>query len=193
MTILNLRGANGAGKTTAVKRIMAHRGSWHPIKSPEGKVIGYQCSPHPIIVFGPYETPTGGCDNFTKKGIADWICSTLLEFHEMGNHVIFEGVLISMYGVPRMLEVNRQSGDALHIIELTTPLAACIYSVNERRKERANKLSKQFEPVNPRLITDKVTAIHSNTIKLARDGVKAEFLNREEAFYRSCEILGVSR
>jgi predicted kinase len=191
--LLNLRGANGAGKTTVVRRVMAHRGQYRPIKNPDCKVIGYQCTTYPVVVFGPYETPTGGCDNFSAKGIADWICETLLEFHRMGNHVIFEGVLLSMYGFDRMTKLHADSGQALHVIELSTPLAACLYSVNERRKERAIRLQKPFEPVNPDLITDKVTAIRRNSEKLLKHGIPVEFLGREEAFYRSCELLGVSR
>lgn len=183
MTLINIRGTNGAGKTTVVRRVMEARGPWVKITS-GNKVIGYQTDS--LVVFGPYETPTGGCDNFSEKGIADWVMSAISEFDRGGNHVIFEGVLISMYGIDRLARLHRATS-GLHIIELTTPLEVCEASIMERRA-RSNRAN--AKPFKRELVADKVVSIATATRKLKAIDIPVERLDREAAFQRVLELVG---
>ncbi len=183
MTLINIRGTNGAGKSTLVRRVMEARGPWQGILG-GGKPIGYQRVDGHIAVVGPYETPTGGCDNFSAKGIADWVMSTIAELDRHGNHVIFEGVIISMYGIDRLARLHRATA-GLYIIELTTPIDQCEASILERRVVSL----RNYKPLKPGLVADKVISISSNTKKLKAIGVPVEKLDREAAFLRVLELV----
>jgi hypothetical protein len=183
--LINIRGTNGAGKSTLVRRVMAERGPWLGILGAKQKPIGYQSAKGNIAVVGPYETPTGGCDNFSAKGIADWIMSTIAELDRHGNHVLFEGVIISMYGVDRFARLHRATS-GLHIIELTTPVEECEAAITERRVISM----RTYKPLKPGLVADKVISISSNTKKLKAIGVPVERLDREAAYQRVLELVG---
>lgn len=210
MTILNIRATNGAGKTTLVRRLMeAAPGPREMIRrdivgAEEAKtnaVIGYHWPEAGFVVFGVYETPTGGCDNFSLKGVADWVMETVLDLSKLGN-VVFEGVLISMYGPERWSRLHRLSGDQVRIIELTTPKEICAASIEERQRERlAEKLRrramkkgklkplKELKPFNPELVYDKVNTIRVNTTRLVYLGIPVQYLDREAAFIRAKELM----
>jgi hypothetical protein len=185
--LINIRGTNGAGKSTLVRRVMEARGPWLGILGDKKKPIGYQSTKSNIAVVGPYETPTGGCDNFSAKGIADWVMSTIAELDRHQNHVIFEGVIISMYGIDRLARLHRATS-GLHIIELTTPIEQCEADINERRVVSM----RNYKPLKPGLVADKVVSISSNTKKLKAIGVPVERLDRESAFQRVLELVDVS-
>jgi predicted kinase len=183
--LINIRGTNGSGKSTLVRRVMAVSGLCIPIRSKD-KVIGYTAAANNLIVFGSYETATGGCDNFSAKGIADWVMSSIAEFDRKGHHVIFEGVLISMYGIDRLARLHRAT-TGLHIIELTTPIEVCEASIMERRAKSGRSNAKPFKAD---LVAGKVTAISSNTKKLKAIDIPVERLDREAAYLRVLELIG---
>jgi hypothetical protein len=158
------------------------------LRDSRAKIIGYQFERERLVIFGSYETSTGGCDLFNAKGIADWVCSALLEFHKGGYNVLFEGVLVSMYGPGRLAPLHRASGEGLYVIELNTSPEDCVASVNRRRFERNGG-----EPIRPKLIIEKMKAIRRNSADLKWLGVPFERLDRERAFARAIELLEIGR
>src|SRR5882724_1628876 len=93
MTILNLRGTHGSGKTTIVRQLMG-RYKAEPLQGPEDrKPQGYHMKTTfgDIRVVGSYETACGGCDAIQPY---DLIWPRVVNYAEVG-HVVFEGALIS--------------------------------------------------------------------------------------------------
>lgn len=84
-----------------------------------------------VYVLGPYDVPTGGCDT-SHSAIEVFDILPILEpqFH----HLLYEGLFVmNMTRGPALAE---QYGRDLCILQLTTPLAICISSINSRRAER---------------------------------------------------------
>lgn len=146
--IINLRGTNGSGKSTAVKTLMSN----YPFMgaSLEGKTMVYKCSDTQfaekpdLYVLGKYETACGGCD--TIKTVAE-VIKLVQKYRKKGN-VVFEGILISTtFGA-----VGETFGNDKDFVFafLDTPLDECIKRVLSRRKEAGNK-----KPFNPKGLTDK--------------------------------------
>lgn len=186
--IINVRGTSGSGKSTLVTKIMEEYDTKLSITATSFKrkqPIGYRLS-HPgrtaLYVIGHYETPCGGCD--TINGM-DIIYELVQEAADAGAHVLFEGLLISA-------EVNRtlnlENYGELHVIGLDLPLQECLDSVNERRRRKdPNK-----GPVNPKNTESKWKGTKQSIKRLEDSGVSCEWHNRQTAFERVKELLGVA-
>lgn len=93
--IINVRGANGSGKSTVVRDFMA-LGHFAPlygmlgVRFPEAYAGRITALTHDAYVLGPYHNPTGGCDQLRSSQVL----SLLRKYNDRG-HVLFEGSLIS--------------------------------------------------------------------------------------------------
>lgn len=140
MTIINIRGTSGSGKSTVARDIMAlYTGGRRKFFSPERKQpLGYTLNRGTVsktgrglAVVGHYETPCGGCDTITSM---DRIFDLVRISHTAGYDVLFEGLLISAE-VNRMAQLHLD-GLPTHVVLLDVPLEECLRSVNERRRRQ---------------------------------------------------------
>jgi dephospho-CoA kinase len=136
--LINLRGTNGSGKTTAVNALL-HRANARAIygvlgaSHPEAYRVRLPGVEQDAFIIGPYDCPTGGCDRIQPFELIE----PLIVNYAAQGHVIFEGLLIACcYGtIGKLLE--RRGRDAL-ILFLDTPVELCIERVNARRLERGD-------------------------------------------------------
>jgi thymidylate kinase len=149
--LINLRGTNGAGKTSVVWSLMGrcpHKPIYGALGSrlPEAYVLMPELSP--VYLIGPYLTPNGGCDRVMPFALIP----QLIETYAQQGHVIFEGLLMStFYGeIGRMIMETQNSV----VMFLDTPLDVCIKRVKARRKMAGN-----FRPFNPKLLAQKHATI----------------------------------
>lgn len=191
MTIINIRGTSGSGKSHLIREVM----KLYPMKSAykiEGRKqpIGYLLSRpdgRRLNVIGHYETACGGCDTITKM---DDIFNYVRMGAAAGNDVIFEGLLISA-DVNRthalMKEFQFPKPDDMHVIALDTPLDVCIDSINQRRWTK--------DPTKPPVATKNTTSKHRGVQlcmkRLAEAGTPGEIHSRETALVRIRELLDV--
>lgn len=134
MTIVNLRGTNGSGKSTVARALLEDAGAYEvelaAHHSPAGKprpVIGYMAPARDLIVIGPYRTQCGGCDAVPTQ---DLICEAVRRASGMAEHVFFEGLLISgLYSRYRAL--SQELGGFTWAF-LDTPLEKCLARVAGR-------------------------------------------------------------
>jgi hypothetical protein len=139
--IINIRGTHGAGKSTAVRAVMA-RGEVEPIygvlgpRLPEAYELELPRVEVPIFAIGPYTSPCGGCDRISSNEI---IMTLIRKYAEHG-HALFEGALISStYGAVGAL-LERWGKDSVFVF-LSTPLEECLRRVEARRgRERDERL-----------------------------------------------------
>ena len=165
--VINIRGTNGSGKTTIVKKVLAAFGG-QPIYNEKGKIKGYVCPDvhgQPLYILGAYETPTGGCDGINKQ---DTICDLIREFAEKGN-VLYEGLLISGL-FSRYNDLADTMPGHHHIIGfLDTPLEKCIAQTLSRREARAAAKGQAAAPFDPyKTLAPKFEAILSSRRKFER-------------------------
>ncbi len=136
--IVNIRGTNGSGKTTAVTRYMETIGVDEELKE-RGRTWAYLLQ-NGVFVLGRYTAACGGCD--TIKTFAE----VKAAITELANHgpILFEGVLWSTCFKPSV--ELAQSLRKHHFIfgMLDTSALECLRRVLARRKQAGNE--KPFEP-----------------------------------------------
>lgn len=105
--VIQVRGNHGSGKSTAVRALIQKYGihtetaagevDGHLLGMAEKhtEIIGYILhGPGPgTFIVGPYKSPTGGCDVVKRQ---DYITNRVKHFHDLGYHVVFEGILASI-------------------------------------------------------------------------------------------------
>lgn len=125
--LINLRGTNGSGKSTAVVDLM---NTFSRDKFLLHDTVVYKVkATRPLYVLGKYETACGGCD--TIKTVQQ-VIDLATELAEQGD-VLFEGILISTtYGA--VGQWSERYGDDFAFAFMTTPVEECVRRVEARRK-----------------------------------------------------------
>jgi hypothetical protein len=142
-TVINLRGTNCSGKSSAIRSIMEEVGIAHELKHPvPGKACGYRLNSG-LMVIGRYETACGGCDTIHRfSEIADAVV-----LHSQSSSVLFEGFLWSgIFKSSHELALHLQGQAKIIFGMMDTPLQTCIRRVHERRGAAGNH--KPFDPAN---------------------------------------------
>lgn len=174
--LISLRGTNGSGKTTVVRDLMKAAEKCAPIygvlgvQKPEAYRLDMPGTATPLHIIGPYNVPTGGCDQITHwQTILD-----LIEKYKSRGHVLFEGVLIGgIWG--RTGEIlEKEPGSVL--VYLDTPLEECI------RRTRARRLGRGDErPFDPSNLTSKFHATVRTRVRAVELKMKVVEVSTEKA------------
>lgn len=149
--IISIRGANGSGKSTIVRKLLK-QGLVHPLygmlgpKMPEALRLTLPGVKVPAYVLGPYplEGDFGGCDlissivnrsydySLIPQATRDSVEGLIARYADQG-HVLFEGVIVSyMYGAVGVL-MEKWGKDSVFVF-LDTSLEECIKRVEGRRE-----------------------------------------------------------
>ena len=140
--IIQITGTSGAGKSHLMRTLLTVLPFTPVFEKGRQSPIGYTAEDEDfgvVFVPGAYESPTGGCD--TIKEISK-VFDLVAAHWEGGENVVFEGLFCM--NQTRGPQLAAKVGRDYHIIELMTPLATCMESINDRRMERgAGALSKK--------------------------------------------------
>lgn len=139
--IINIRGANGSGKSHLVRLFMKKYSTTPVMQETEvsrtktllgdkvvnrSSIIGYSLPSINFRVVGSYETACGGCDGIhTQQEIKDRIT----EFSKSGN-VLFEGMMISTI-VGKWIEYSKSHNGMIWAF-MDTPYPVCFKRIQER-------------------------------------------------------------
>ena len=195
MTVLMIKGTSGSGKTHLVRRIMALYPDNSPVlgasmKSAKGTMVyGHHLrrgvEKPGLFALGRYDGPAcGGCDSFSWRGAADWITNQIFEYHNQGEDVLLEGLMVTTWGSDRIIGLHRAL--PLRVIQLTTSLEDCLAAVQSRRAARGND-----RPLNPDNTIAKWRGAQSGSKVIEGAGVSVTWADREAAFDAAREILGL--
>jgi hypothetical protein len=143
--IVNIRGCNGSGKTTVVRRFLERLPN-EPLGGRPGRPAGYRvdASPWgltlPVYVVGSYENACGGTDGIkTQEEIVDRVRRA----HAAGGHVLVEGLLMSKSSDGGVTApALRELGGIFAFLD--TPWQVCLDRVLARRAAAGN--DKPFDP-----------------------------------------------
>lgn len=204
MTVVALLGTSGSGKSHVVRRVM----DTYPavmreaVRIPDRRQpILYRLradestdvyAPAPLAVLGHYESDCGGADTIDSM---DEIFRLADGEAGLGSNVLFEGVLLYSC-VNRFVEFRVDNPDErLVVVGLTeVPLDTCEASVLARRAGKAARTGKEPKPVGPNLRKN-LTAKWKGTVaamnRLEAQGVAVARVDREGAYRRICDELGV--
>lgn len=159
--VINIRGCNGSGKSTAVVRLMKRLGVKKKLRDSAGKVWAYKLrSEPPTYVLGRYETACGGCD--TIKTL-DLVCARVWHLQQFGN-VVFEGVIISTVG-QRWVDLAHDCQSKFIFGILDTPLKRCIRRVYRRREKKGTGGT-----FKKKLVSDKYKVVHHGSRDILKAG-----------------------
>lgn len=189
--LINIRGTSGSGKSTIVRSIMSEY-TWVESIRIEGRKqpISYLCSSsleedQDLMVVGHYETDCGGCDTISKM---DDIFDLIRRGHHQGNHVLFEGLLISA-DVNRVAALHDE-GLPLLVLAIDLPLDECLESINTRRRAKAERTGKEYKgDVNSRNTVSKHRGVQLSMARLTRLGIANEMHTRQGCLDRVLHVL----
>lgn len=136
--VLQITGTSGSGKSHLMRSFLDYARKHLDVEevSIEGRStpIGYLIRPSykdPIFVPGAYTSPTGGCD--TIRDVSQ-VYGVIKDQLERGRRLAYEGLFcMNMTRGPQLAE---ELGKKFLVLQLTTPLATCMASINARRAER---------------------------------------------------------
>ena len=131
--IINLRGGNGAGKSTVIRALMEKSnvrpifGTTFGLRCPEGYKVRLPQVETDVVVLGPYTSKCGGCDRIQPY---DLIIDLLNKYEKRGD-VLFEGSLVSdNFG--RIGEWLEARGPEVVVVFLDTSLDVCLSWLRQR-------------------------------------------------------------
>lgn len=168
--IINVRGANGSGKSTVVRRVLESFQRETKFVPGRARPIGYQCVNGPYVV-GTYENVTGGCDTIPS---IEMIFEIVKLQADAGRDVLYEGIL-AQHSATRLMELNRVH--PVTVVVLTTSQEDCVQAVRDRRAARGEE-----KPLDPTNVVKEYQSVISSTRRLKSAGVEIIHLDREAAF-----------
>lgn len=188
MTVINLRGVMGAGKTT-VGRALVDPSKYTitsiklaPYKTKGGQprvVPGYHNENLDLIVVGSYEITTGGCDSVRTQEL---VCESVRIASCRATHVFFEGATVAaIYG--RYLELSKwlhKHSQTMIWAYLDTPLDVCL----ERIRVRAGG-----KPWNEALVRTRERGVRSTQHKAELAGQAVRTIQYKQAVQQVLQLL----
>lgn len=159
--IFDIRGTNGSGKTTVVRKLMG-KYDFTPVIDKSGKIEAYVTKD--IAIIGSYKNTCGGCDGIKTQ---DEICSRIKKYSKK-RHVIFEGVIVSTI-FQRYCNLAKTLKSNYIVVHLNTSLDTCINRIIKRRK-KAGRVD--LEGFNKTLVADKYSSIDRACNKFKNEGVQ---------------------
>lgn len=193
--IINIRGANGCGKSWIVRQLIKETNARPIYSKPQpgkllGRVIGYKgiYKGNPVFYIGSYEVMSGGADHVMKNfGGLDNVCELIREFAGKG-HVIFEGFIVSGL-FSRFYNLSKELGGIIFIY-MDTPLDVCYKRIEKRNKEKTAAVGRIRGSVGMKHVEQKFIEAERTRIKFKEHGEQTVIMNHKKPMQRMYKILG---
>lgn len=184
--IVQIAGTSGSGKSHLMRSFMdelAKKASWtEEFVDGRTRPLGYVWKgASQIFVPGAYDSPTGGCD--TIKDVSQ-VFSLVHGWYQKGYSVVFEGLFCMNQTRAPQLVAKIHHG--YHVLQLTTPLATCMESINNRRAERGVGALENKENT-----VGNYNRSGRFCLGMRESGAKIHKVSREEGLPKLLEILNV--
>jgi hypothetical protein len=176
-TIINLRGTNASGKSTAVRAVMEYYGvaEEHTYED-GGKVIGYKLN-NGLNIVGRYQSDCGGCDSLDDF---DEIKS-LVRSMAVDGPVLFEGVLWSTVFKSTAEFATANPSHQFIFATLDTPVEECVARLRHRNEAKAAREGKPVKYSSADGLRSKHATILRAHSKLLAAGLDARMVDHHNA------------
>lgn len=192
MTIVQVRGSFGSGKTTLVRRVLHHFENTlgfkkEPIFVPGRKrelyYLFHKDDHQPLAVLGHYATATGGCDNLPSK---EFCYQLAHELADKSHRVLMEGQLIA--ADVNYIVGTRDKGYLIHVVDLDVSHDDCGAGIRSRREEYG--INREWTAKTHKHIVAKARGVELARKRLVHDhNIPVKLLPRDEALAHVLEIL----
>lgn len=177
MTLLQIRGANSTGKSTAMRQFCERHGlNVHKVKVGGIPTTIETNAERSIVVLGRYDKPSGGCDRFRNtEHVVATIKAVIAKWHP--NAVLFEGFIYSLT-VSFALQINEianENGYIYRAVLLDLPKERqleWLYNRNGGNKVNAKRIIESQERAN--VAYDKLREAGIDIIKVRSDKIIKE-------------------
>jgi hypothetical protein len=184
MTIIQIVGTNSAGKTTAMRSVLAMGQDAREITGEKGKTVGHDLTlaGKRVRILGPYTQGNALCVGMDKLGgTAEWQYQFIKENHAETEFLLYEGM--RLHNFRRTAELIN-AGIPVHLVVLTTPIDVVLDSLTQRR---AAKGQPPLQNVKHVLLNDK--RAKSFARNLYQLGATVHQVDRETAPAKIVEII----
>lgn len=180
MSIIQITGTYGSGKTTIVRSLLPLY-SGVDLDVPGKRPLGHYLNGK-IFLVGDYRSnECGGADKIKPL---DLVFNIVREQHALGYHVIMEGIYLM--SKTRVIPLMKE-GIPLTILQLTTSLDESLAGIAARRAMRGDE-----KEVNPKKTTDHFKLSQSYCANMRALGVSVIKVTRETGPAQLRELLGGS-
>jgi hypothetical protein len=176
MKFINVRGANGSGKTTVLRRLaLSEECEVKALELPasvDHKPIPVTYCPGGIAILGDYrpnDATTAGCDRIKTQEAIKCALEILRKDPNL-KVILFEGVVVSTIFGP-WKDWSRANGGMIWAF-LDTPLRICLDRIQMRNGGK---------PINEEMVKDKIDSISRARTKARQDGERVADLRWEFA------------
>jgi ABC-type dipeptide/oligopeptide/nickel transport system ATPase component len=185
--IINIRGTNGSGKTTAARAIMSRLAHVRDYTTQNGVFthVYKTTDGSPVIFIGKYDSAaSGGVDRV--KSVRDLV-EAVAEVSMYGN-VVMEGLLLSgLQQLTADIAAGCSEYAIFHALTLDTPKEKCIEQTLKRRAIVGNE--KPFDP--KKSLIPKYRAVELAHAKLKSYGIDAKVVSQREAVVIALELFNM--
>ena len=162
MTVIQIRGTSGSGKTWVMKSLLTALGPFKEVFTEGRRNPLFYLNSSSTAILGAYRSACGGCDNIGSAAAVAELIQNLQEgvYSEKPGVIICEGLLLSEDS-----KWTLQMND-VRIIYLVTPVETCIQQILNRRAEAGND-----KPLNESNTRNRVRVIERSRTKLLEKGI----------------------
>ena len=185
--IINLRGANGSGKSTVIRELIVDEP-----KLITEKVYGYPAKGGGLVIGNPYKRksaiPEGikngayrGCDAVVDQNEVAKAIREALKFDRGNNYIIFEGMIISTV-FHEWLNFSRMTGTPWLWVFMKTSPEECLRRVYQRNGGKK---------IDEKLLFQKHHRVGQMSEYLEGAGERIEFIKDEPELWPFLEEFGI--
>lgn len=184
MKIIQIRGSNGAGKTTIVKQFCERNNLEIKSINIKGRETFISTNDKGnIVVLGRYDKKTGGCDLYANT---DHVLSTIMWviINLKPQIIVFEGMIysLSFKFASKVSDLVKRYNYKYQAISLYTDPEVVLGRIYKRNGGKA---------INEKLILDKIKSVSSSHNKLILNGYSSKMVDttkiKKENMYRVIE------
>lgn len=184
MKVIQIRGSNGAGKTTIVRQFVQRNNLEMKKISIKGRETYISTNENgSIVVLGRYDKKTGGCDLYADT---DHVINTIMWaiINLKPKLIVFEGMIYSLYYAfaKKVSDFVKKYSYQYLAISLYTNPEVVLERIYRRNGGRA---------IKERLIFEKIKAVRSSHNKLISNGYKSKIIDttniKENEMYKVLE------
>lgn len=192
--IINIRGANGSGKSWIVRQLMKDTQAQPIYHDPLpgsliGRIVGYKGDYEgtPIYFVGSYEIMSGGADAVMKHfdGL-DKVCDLVREFAPKG-HVVFEGFIVSGL-FKRFYDLSQELG-GITWCYMNTPLKVCYARIKRRNAMKTAADGRVRKGMGIKHVSKKFDQAETTRIKFLNEGEEVFIINYRRPMEAIREVL----